>query len=132
MTTYSLLFIATNEHIEKSRQIECSTDKGAVDKAAQEAGDYRAIQVWKGDRLIALVSNPRSLEKAYLHPSRRQSSAPDTGVTAPQHLVKCGQRNGDLPRPCFGTSVTEAGMRKTGGCSETQEIRTTKSCSYYL
>jgi hypothetical protein len=60
MATYSLLFIDANEHIGRSRQIECLTDQQAVDSAAKEPGDYRAVQVWDGDRPIALVGNPRS------------------------------------------------------------------------
>ena len=45
MATYSLLFIDANEHIGRSRQIECPTDQQAVDRAAKEPGDYRAVQV---------------------------------------------------------------------------------------
>jgi hypothetical protein len=60
MATYSLLFIDANEHIGRSMQIECPTDQQAVDRAAKEPGDYRAVQVWKGDRPIALIGNPRS------------------------------------------------------------------------
>ncbi len=60
MATYSLLFIDANEHIGRSRQIECLTDQQAVENAAKESGDYRAVQVWYGDRPIALVDNPRS------------------------------------------------------------------------
>jgi hypothetical protein len=55
MATYSLLFIDANEHIGRSRQIECLTDQQAMDSAAKEPGDYRAVQVWDGDRPIALV-----------------------------------------------------------------------------
>jgi hypothetical protein len=60
MATYSLLFIDANEHIGRSKQIECPTDQQAVDRAAKEPGDYRAVQVWDGDRPIALIGNPRS------------------------------------------------------------------------
>ena len=59
MATYSLLFIDANEHICRSRQIECPSDQQAVDRAAKESGDYRAVQVWDGDRPIALIGNPR-------------------------------------------------------------------------
>jgi hypothetical protein len=38
MATYSLLFIDANEHIGRSRQIECPTDQQAVDRAAKEPG----------------------------------------------------------------------------------------------
>jgi hypothetical protein len=41
-----------------------------VDIAGQEAGDYRAIQIWNGDWPIAMVSNPRNRGKDTLpnHP----------------------------------------------------------------
>jgi hypothetical protein len=42
MTTYRLLFIDANEHIDRSTLIECPTDQRAVDIAAQEPGDYKA------------------------------------------------------------------------------------------
>jgi hypothetical protein len=76
MTTYSLLFIDANEHIGRSRQIECPTDEQAVDMAAKESGDYRAIQVWDGDRPIVLIGNPRNLGEDLFAPvpSTRQHS----------------------------------------------------------
>lgn len=83
--TYGLLFIDANEHIGRSRQIECPTDEQAVDMAANEPGDYRAVQIWNEDRPIALIGNLHA--KTFAYPSRPQSSTPDTGVTAPQHLV---------------------------------------------
>jgi hypothetical protein len=51
-------------HIGRSRQIECPTDQQAVDRAAKESGDYRAVQVWDGDR-------PRSPGEDFAHPSVR-------------------------------------------------------------
>jgi len=63
VTTYTLLFLDADEHIGKSRQIECPSDEQVVDMAAHETGDYRAIQVWSGDRPVALIGNPRNLQK---------------------------------------------------------------------
>jgi hypothetical protein len=60
MTTYSLLFIDANEHIGRSRQIECATEQEALDMATHDPGNYKAVQVWKGDRPIAMILNPRS------------------------------------------------------------------------
>jgi hypothetical protein len=59
MTTFTLLFIDASENIDRSRQIESPTDEQAVDMAAREPGDYRAVQIWNGDRFIALRGNPR-------------------------------------------------------------------------
>ena len=80
MATYSLLFIDANEHIGRSRQIECLTDQQAVDSAAKEPGDYRAVQVWDGDRPIALIGNPRSPGEDFCAPVP-SAVAPDTEVT---------------------------------------------------
>jgi hypothetical protein len=80
MATYSLLFIDANEHIGRSRQIESPTDQQAVDRAAKEPGNYRAVQVWDGDRPVALIGNPRCPEEDFAHPFRSQWSAPDTEV----------------------------------------------------
>jgi hypothetical protein len=60
MTTYNLLFIDTYEHIGRSAQIECLTDERAMEAAALEAGDHRAIQIWDGERPIAKIGNPRN------------------------------------------------------------------------
>jgi uncharacterized protein YunC (DUF1805 family) len=57
MTKYNLLFIDADEHIAMSKQIECSNDEQALNIAAQEAGEHRAIQVWQGERPVRLVSN---------------------------------------------------------------------------
>jgi hypothetical protein len=73
MATYSLLFIDANEHIGRSRQIECPTDQQAVDRAAKEPGDYRAVQVWDGDRPIVL--NPRSPGEDFCAPVRLKDAA---------------------------------------------------------
>jgi hypothetical protein len=62
MTNYSFLFIDTNEHIGRSVQIECLTDERAMELAAQEARDCRAVQVWDGDRPIAMIGNPHNRE----------------------------------------------------------------------
>jgi hypothetical protein len=63
MTSYSFFFIDTDEHIGMSAQIECLTDEQAMEVAAQEAGDYRAIQIWDGERPIAMIGNPRNRVK---------------------------------------------------------------------
>lgn len=57
MTTYSLLFIDLNENIDKSRQVECSTDEQALKIAAQELGTYCAIQLWHGFRFVGIVES---------------------------------------------------------------------------
>jgi hypothetical protein len=63
MTTYRFFFIDTHEHIGRSERVECPSDERAVDIAAEETGDYRAIQIWNGDRPIAMVGNPRNRGK---------------------------------------------------------------------
>jgi hypothetical protein len=78
VATYSLLFIDANEHIGRSRQIECPTDQQAVDRAAKEPGDYRAVQVWDGDRPIALIGNPpRSQQRLRALVEKRRHEVPD-------------------------------------------------------
>ena len=61
MRTYSLLFIGANKLIGESKRIECSSDDQAIDMATRELGDYRAIQVWDGDRSVCIVGNPRNI-----------------------------------------------------------------------
>ena len=61
MTIYSLLFVDTNETIAQSKRVECVSDEQAVGSAAEELGDYRAIQVWDGDRPISVIGNPRNM-----------------------------------------------------------------------
>ena len=60
MTIYSFLFIDENDLIGESKRIECFSDEQAIDLAAQEPGDYKAIQIWDGDRPIRLIGNPRN------------------------------------------------------------------------
>ena len=57
---YSLLFIDADETIGTSMQIECSTDEQVTNMASQEIGSYRAIQIWDGERPVALVGNLRN------------------------------------------------------------------------
>jgi hypothetical protein len=52
---YSLLFIDADEIIGTSKQIECSSDEQVTNRARQEIGSYRAIQIWDGERPICLV-----------------------------------------------------------------------------
>ena len=76
MTTYSFLFIDIDEHIGRSEQVECPSDERAVDIAAQEAGDYRAIQIWNGERPIAMVGNPRNRGKGLVADYGARSELP--------------------------------------------------------
>jgi hypothetical protein len=55
MTIYTFLFVDATERISFSKKIDCSTDEQAIDLAAQEIGNHRAIQIWDGNRSVALV-----------------------------------------------------------------------------
>lgn len=61
MTTYSLLFIDSNETIARSKRIKCSTDHQALKIAAQEIEDSRAVQVWAGDRPVSIVGKLQNI-----------------------------------------------------------------------
>ena len=63
MTRYSLLFIDADEHIGRSHQVDCLSDDQAIKLASQEIGDHRAVQVWAGERPVALVGNSREADK---------------------------------------------------------------------
>jgi hypothetical protein len=63
MKIYSFLFIDTEEHISRSSKFECLTDEWAIGAAALQAGDCRAVQIWDGDRPVAMIANPRNREK---------------------------------------------------------------------
>ena len=58
MTTYRLLWLDENRNIPKSAQIECQTDRQAIDIAEHQTGDYDVIEVWEGSRLICHCDNP--------------------------------------------------------------------------
>jgi hypothetical protein len=58
MITYRLLWLDEKGNIPKSRQIDCATDRQAVAIAKRQTGDYEAIEVWDGDRLVFRLRNP--------------------------------------------------------------------------
>ena len=63
MTRYSLLFIDADEHIGRSHQVDCLSDEQAIETARQETGYHWAVQVWAGERPVALVGNLREAGK---------------------------------------------------------------------
>jgi hypothetical protein len=58
MTTYRLLWLDEKGNARKSTQIECATDRQAVDIAGRQTGDYEAIEVWDGGRPVYRCENP--------------------------------------------------------------------------
>jgi len=58
MTTYRLLWLDEKGNARKSGQIECATDRQAIDIAAHQTGAYRAVEVWDGARPVCRCGNP--------------------------------------------------------------------------
>jgi hypothetical protein len=61
MTTYRLLWLDEKGNTPKSAQVECRTDRQAIDIAEHQTGDYDAIEVWEGYRFIWHYENPDSM-----------------------------------------------------------------------
>jgi hypothetical protein len=63
MTTYRLLWLDKKGTIPKSAQIECQTNRQAIEIAEHQTGDYDVIEVWEGSRLIRHCDNPDSVKQ---------------------------------------------------------------------
>jgi hypothetical protein len=63
MTTYRLLWLDRDRHALKSKQIECVTDRQAIDIAGQQTGDYEMIEVWDGTRPVCRCGNPNKAKE---------------------------------------------------------------------
>ena len=63
MTTYRLLWLDENGHASKSKQIECATDRQAIEVAEHQTGDYVMIEVWDGPRPVCRLGNPYRAKK---------------------------------------------------------------------
>ena len=63
MTIYRVLWLDEKGNTPKSAQIECQTDHQAIDIAEHQTGDYDAIEVWEGSRLICHRDNPDSMKE---------------------------------------------------------------------
>jgi hypothetical protein len=99
MTRLTLVFSDTAS---TSAEANKATDEQAVDMAAREAGDYGTVQIWNGDRLIALLGNPRNHRLGGSVSATWQPwSARDTGATARLRQA--------LPSPC-GNNPRIAGV----------------------
>jgi hypothetical protein len=109
MTIYNLLFIDTEKHISRSAQIECLTDEWAIGAAALQAGDCRAVQIWDGDRPVALIANPRN--------PKRLGSMPAPCATGPRNSIGWSRRTAphrELDRCTAAWRATSAPRRNSG------------------
>jgi hypothetical protein len=50
MPTYRIVWIDAQGTARKSRQVECLTDREAIEMAEQQIGDYERVEVWDGFR----------------------------------------------------------------------------------
>ena len=66
MTTYRLLWLDENGYAPKSKPIECTTDREAVDIAERQTGDYAMIEVWDGSRPVCRRGNPDGAKEGRL------------------------------------------------------------------
>jgi hypothetical protein len=58
MTTYRLPWLDEKGNARKSGQIECTTDRQAIDIAAHQIGAYQAVEVWDGARPVCRCGKP--------------------------------------------------------------------------
>ena len=63
MTTYRVLWLDEKQNSPKSKQIECLTDREAIDIAEHQTGKYEVIEVWNGSRLVCRCGNPDRTKK---------------------------------------------------------------------
>jgi hypothetical protein len=63
MTTYRFLWLDERGYASKSMQIECVTDRQAIDIAEHQTGDYEMIEVWNGPRPVCRCGNPDKSKK---------------------------------------------------------------------
>ena len=63
MTTYRLLWLDKKGNTPKSAQLECHTDRQAIEIAEHQTGDYGSIEVWEGSRFICHCDNPDSVKQ---------------------------------------------------------------------
>jgi hypothetical protein len=64
MTAYRLLWRDENGNALKSMQIECSSDRQAIEIAEHQTGDYAEIEIWDGPRPVGRCGNPNRSKKS--------------------------------------------------------------------
>jgi hypothetical protein len=57
MAKYSLLFLDDDQEVLIVARIECLTDARAISIAANEASNYRAVQVWESERPVGYLND---------------------------------------------------------------------------
>jgi hypothetical protein len=55
-------------------QIECATDREAINIAGQQTGDYETIEIWDGPRPVGRYGNP-------------DRTGPETDSCPPRHAI---------------------------------------------
>jgi hypothetical protein len=68
MTTYRLLWLDERGNARKSAQIECATDRQAIEIAEHQTGAYKAVEVWDGARPVCRCGNPDKTKRSLFHP----------------------------------------------------------------
>lgn len=58
MTLYRLIWLDQTKNVVKSEEIECATDRVAINVAAHEIGGCLAVEIWHGKRPVCLYGNP--------------------------------------------------------------------------
>jgi hypothetical protein len=62
MATYRFIWLDEKGNSRKSMQIECATDREAINIAGQQTGDYEAIEIWDGSRAVGQYGNPDRIQ----------------------------------------------------------------------
>jgi hypothetical protein len=63
MAIYRLLWLDEKGSTPKSMQIECLTDRQAIEIAEHQTGDYEVIEVWEGSRAVCRCGNPDKIKQ---------------------------------------------------------------------
>jgi hypothetical protein len=62
MATYQFRWLDRKGHVARIREIECVADQMAIQRAAQEIGNYAAIEILEAGRPVCLYANPDNAE----------------------------------------------------------------------
>jgi hypothetical protein len=52
MPYYRLYLLTEHDHIDDARDADCTSDDDAQTRAAEIIGDYPAVEIWSGTRLV--------------------------------------------------------------------------------
>jgi len=64
MALYRFYWMDPDGHIKAAENVECPSDEAAGTIAVARQGDFAAVEVWLGQRLVRRVGQPEETQRA--------------------------------------------------------------------